>query len=53
MGLTVAFCTVELAGGYFAHSIAIISDAAHLASDALGLAISLVALKIASRQSTK
>lgn len=47
--LTVIFCTLEVAGGYLSNSIAVMSDAAHLASDALGLGISIVALKIAER----
>lgn len=38
-----------MVGGYWANSIAIMSDAAHLTSDALGIGISIVALKIAER----
>ena len=46
--LASAFCVVfmaaELAGGYIAHSIALMSDALHLLSDCGGLMISVVAL---------
>jgi len=42
---------VEIIGGILANSIAIMSDAAHLTSDALGLGISIVALKIAEKNS--
>jgi zinc transporter 2 len=45
--ITFIFVGVELVGGYMADSIAIISDAAHLVSDALGVSVSIIALKIA------
>lgn len=48
--LTIVFVFVEIAGGLFSNSIAILSDAAHLTSDALGIAISIVALKIAENK---
>jgi len=51
MILTCLFVGVEVFGGYLADSIAIMSDAAHLASDALGVGISIIALKIAERKS--
>jgi len=41
------FICVEIVGGVFANSIAIMSDAAHIASDVIGFGISIVALKIA------
>jgi len=44
------FIAVEIAGGYAANSIAIMSDAAHIASDVIGFGISIIALKIAHRQ---
>jgi zinc transporter 2 len=44
--ITIIFVAVEVFGGLMAHSIAIMSDAAHLTSDALGIGISIVALKI-------
>ena len=47
--LTTIFVFVEVFGGYWCDSIAIMSDAAHLASDSLGVGISIIALKIAER----
>ena len=38
-------------GGLYSNSIAILSDAAHLVSDALGIGISVLALKIAEKSS--
>ena len=38
------FITVEIIGGYWAGSIAIMADSAHLASDIIGFAISIIAL---------
>lgn len=49
--ITFVFVFVEIAGGLMSNSIAILSDAAHLTSDALGIAISIVALKIAENKS--
>ena len=43
------FIAVEIAGGYAANSIAIMSDAAHIASDVIGFGISICALKVAHR----
>jgi zinc transporter 2 len=45
--LTIVFCTVEVGGGIYSHSIAVISDAAHLASDVLGIGVSICALALA------
>lgn len=45
-GLTTFFFVVELVGGYVAHSLAIMSDAAHLLSDLAGLVISLIAVYV-------
>jgi len=43
IGLSLSFMVIELIGGYFANSIAIYSDAAHLLTDIAGFAIALVA----------
>ena len=43
---------IELVGGYLASSIAIYTDAAHLASDVIGFAISLTALRLSENMST-
>ena len=47
------FCSIEITGGYLSNSIAIMSDAAHLASDVFGLGVSVVALDIAMWDSTR
>ena len=51
--LSAVFMLVEITGGIMAQSIAIISDAAHLASDVLGLAMSVACLAIAQKNATK
>ena len=40
------FIIAQLIGGYLAHSIAIFTDTAHLASDVVGFGISMIALKM-------
>jgi zinc transporter 2 len=40
-------------GGYLANSIAIYTDSAHLASDMIGFAMSMAALKMAMRPASK
>ena len=42
-----------MVGGYLANSIAIFTDTAHLTSDMVGFAISMGALKLAMRSSSK
>jgi solute carrier family 30 (zinc transporter), member 2 len=44
------FIGVEIVGGWYANSIAIMSDAAHIASDVIGFGISICALKMAHRK---
>jgi cobalt-zinc-cadmium efflux system protein len=39
----------EAVGGWLTHSLALLSDAGHMLSDVVGLALSLAALKIATR----
>lgn len=46
---SLVFIVVEILGGYYADSIAIMSDAAHIASDVIGFGISICALHIAHR----
>lgn len=51
----VAFANVSLfaqSGGYFANSLAIMTDAAHLLSDFAGFMISLLALWVATKPAT-
>jgi zinc transporter 2 len=47
--VSVFFIAAQLVGGYLANSIAIYTDTAHLASDMIGFAISMAALKITLR----
>ena len=47
--LTLGFAVVEAVGGYFAHSLALMGDAGHMASDAVALGISAFAAWIALR----
>jgi cobalt-zinc-cadmium efflux system protein len=49
LGLIVAFMTVEVLAGILAHSLALISDAAHMLTDAAALGLALVALRLAAR----
>ncbi len=51
LGLTVIFMLVEAAGGFFAHSLALLSDAAHMLTDSASLGLALVAFHLARRPS--
>jgi zinc transporter 2 len=50
--ISMFFIAVEMIGGYLSGSIAIYTDAAHLGSDVIGFAISMVAIKITQRDAT-
>jgi len=45
--VSVFFIVAQLIGGYLAGSIAILTDSAHLASDLIGFALSIISLNIA------
>jgi cobalt-zinc-cadmium efflux system protein len=47
--LTAGLTLAEAVGGWFTHSLALISDAAHMLTDTAALAIALVALKLGKR----
>jgi len=49
LALIVGFMAVEVAAGVIAHSLALLSDAAHMLTDAAALALSLLALRLAAR----
>ena len=49
LALIVAFMAAEVAVGILAHSLALLSDAAHMLTDAGALALSLVVLRLAAR----
>ena len=50
--LTLLTMGVSIAGGVFAHSLALLSDAGHMLADAGALALALVAQRVASRPRT-
>jgi cobalt-zinc-cadmium efflux system protein len=52
LALILAFMAVELTTGILAHSLALLSDAAHMLTDAGAIAFSLVALRLAARPAT-
>jgi cobalt-zinc-cadmium efflux system protein len=49
LGLVLAFMAVEVVAGLLASSLALLSDAAHMLTDAGALALALVAARIAAR----
>ena len=50
--LTAAFMGVEVVGGFFANSLALLADAGHMLTDVGAMALSLWAIKLASRPSS-
>ena len=50
-GLTAAFLIAEVIGGIMTNSLALLSDAAHMATDVIALAISLFAVRLSRRPS--
>ncbi|NXS14363.1 ZNT2 protein, partial [Neodrepanis coruscans] len=52
-GICLVFMVGEALGGYLAHSLAIMTDAAHLLTDFASIMISLFALWVSSRSPTK
>ncbi|MER7925390.1 cation diffusion facilitator family transporter [Streptomyces sp. NPDC096057] len=49
LGITLTVMVVEVVGGLLADSLALIADAAHMATDALGLGMALLAIHFANR----
>ncbi|MEW2287549.1 cation diffusion facilitator family transporter [Streptomyces sp. NPDC047841] len=49
LGITLLVMVVEIAGGLIADSLALIADAAHMATDAVGLGMALLAVHFANR----
>ncbi|MEV2229314.1 cation diffusion facilitator family transporter [Streptomyces phaeochromogenes] len=47
--ITLTVMVVEIVGGIVANSLALVADAAHMATDALGLAMALLAIHFAAR----
>lgn len=53
LSITVTVMVVEIVGGIMADSLALIADATHMATDALGLGMALLAIQFASRPATQ
>eukprot|EP00659_Diplonema_papillatum_P011124 gene11124-17104_t len=53
IGLCLMFMILEIVGGYIAHSLAIMTDAAHLLTDVGALSLSLFAVYITESASTQ
>jgi cobalt-zinc-cadmium efflux system protein len=49
LGLTGAFMLAEVAGAYVFNSLALLSDAAHMLTDALALVVALIAIRVGRR----
>ncbi|MEU0229134.1 cation diffusion facilitator family transporter [Streptomyces sp. NPDC006284] len=49
LGITLFVMVVQIVGGMLADSLALVADAAHMATDALGLGMALLAVHFASR----
>ncbi len=49
LGLTATFLVAEVIGGLLTNSLALLSDAAHMATDVIALTISLVAVRLSRR----
>ncbi|HNY70012.1 MAG TPA: cation diffusion facilitator family transporter [Syntrophorhabdus sp.] len=49
--VTMAILTAELVGGYLSNSLALLSDAGHMVTDALAIALGLVAARISRKPS--
>ncbi|HZX39521.1 MAG TPA: cation diffusion facilitator family transporter [Streptomyces sp.] len=49
LAITLSVMVVEIVGGVLADSLALIADAAHMATDAVGLAMALLAIHFANR----
>ncbi|MFE3252719.1 cation diffusion facilitator family transporter [Streptomyces sp. NPDC059209] len=52
LGITLSVMVMEIIGGIASDSLALIADAAHMATDAVGLALALLAIHFANRPST-
>ena len=48
-GLTTVFLVAEVVGGLMTNSLALLSDAAHMATDVIALTISLIAVRLSRR----
>lgn len=49
LGLITGFMAIEVVVGFLAHSLALISDAAHMLTDAVSIVLALIAMRLAAR----
>ncbi len=49
LAVTAAYCVTEVIAGYYANSLALLSDAVHMLTDIAALVIGLLALRISTR----
>jgi cobalt-zinc-cadmium efflux system protein len=52
LAITLTVLVVQVAGGLLAGSLALLADAGHLATDAVGLTLALLAIRVAARAPT-
>lgn len=52
LGLTLTYMAAEVVGGLITGSLALLADAAHMLTDAGGLALALIAIRFAARPAT-
>lgn len=52
LALTTSFMLVEVIGGIWTGSLALLADAAHMLTDAGGLALALIAIRFSERPAT-
>jgi len=52
LGLTLLYAAAEVAGGVATHALALVADAGHMLTDALGLGMALLAIRFARRPAT-
>ena len=52
LGLVLAIMVAEIIGGVFSNSLALLSDAGHMLTDALALGLSMFAMNLARRPAT-
>ena len=52
LALIASFMFAEIIGGILANSLALLSDAGHMVSDAMSIALALVALRLADREAS-
>jgi cobalt-zinc-cadmium efflux system protein len=53
LGITALLCVIELVGGWWTNSLALMSDAAHMFSDVAALGLTLFALRIGARPASE